>query len=154
MRRCWYGAFRFFDVRVLVPPEGRHFQIVATTILVPDDKSVEFELAQKQVNVAVVVGQNFGLEPNRPKLKATFSIGVAPEPSEQDARQRIAFGERVVHKKAWLDGACPRHLVPSNFAPAHATEIAESPIAIDARTRQLHCPDHFGRRETLQKHSN
>lgn len=63
------------------------------------------QLLEQHIDIAVVVRQDCRLDALRAVLKPAGAVGLAPEPGEQDARERIALGQVLVLEVPGLDVA-------------------------------------------------
>jgi hypothetical protein len=75
---CWYGAFRFSHVRILVFLEVLYSDISHFVNRVTDDEPNLHQSVKKSVNVYIVAREQIDLQLLRPVLKTPGTIGRAP----------------------------------------------------------------------------
>ena len=107
--RCRYGALGFFQVGVLMLTEVDDLDEAASFRFVSED---EWILSRRQgckegFRVAGIVGKDLCLDPRGPVFEAPLPVRHAPEPLEEDPRQRIFGREFLIFEKTRLDVTCP-----------------------------------------------
>jgi hypothetical protein len=103
--------------------EPRHEEIFRPGSLVSQDELIVAKLLQQSVNVAVVVGKNLGIDPQRPVLQFPVPVRHAPQTGEANSRERAALREHLVGEKTGFDLTSSEHFnlmlacvcVPGNY---------------------------------------
>jgi len=75
---CWYDAFRFSHVRILVFLEVLYSDISHFVNRVTDDEPNLHQSVKKSVNVYIVAREQIDFQLLRPVLKTPGTIGRAP----------------------------------------------------------------------------
>ena len=71
--------------------KGRDLEQLHAVDFVDVDEAVGLELSKEVADVAVVVREQLGLDPQRPALHPAFAVRQAPEAGEQQTGHRLAL---------------------------------------------------------------
>jgi hypothetical protein len=97
---CRYRPCRFFHVRSLVPVEVRDLYERSSFEGVTHDEARRRQTVEEGLDVHTVIGQNLGLDASRTILKSPIAVCDAPEPGEEQPRQRREHAQLVVCEEA------------------------------------------------------
>jgi hypothetical protein len=83
----------------LVLPELRNLEDFLAAGLIGHDETAGLQLPQHGNDVAVVIREQFRLDPQRPALQAAVAVCERPQANEQQPGQWIALSQELVLKK-------------------------------------------------------
>ena len=92
--------------------EGWDFEQLHAVDFVDVNEAVGLELAKEVADVAVVVGEQLCLDPQRPALHPAFAVCQAPEAGEQQTGHWLALCQKLVFEKRRLKVSRPCHVRP------------------------------------------